>query len=76
MQEFSNTPPSLEKERAGVTVLTLLTLFARESRPARALPGDVVAVGPVLALAHIGTVLPIKSSWATFQQSEQGKSKE
>lgn len=55
-------------------VLTLLTLFACESCPARALPSDVVAVGSVLALAHIGTVLSIKSSWATFQQSKQGKS--
>lgn len=48
----------------------LLTLFACESRPARALPSDVVTVGSVLALAHIGTVLSIKSSWATLSAVE------
>lgn len=51
-------------------LLTLLTLFACESSPARALPSDVVTVCSVLTLTHVGTVFSIESSWATFQEEE------
>lgn len=51
-------------------LLTLLTLFACKSSPARALASDVVTVRSVLTLTNIGTVFSIKSSWATFQESE------
>lgn len=50
--------------------LTLLTLFACKSSPARALAGDVVTVCSVLTLTDIGTVFSIKSSWATWLESE------
>lgn len=68
-------PPLWRKRELRSLVLTLLTLFPCKSRPACALPSDVVTIGSILTLAHIGTVLSIKSSWATFQQPEQGKSK-
>lgn len=51
-------------------LLTLLTLFACKPSSAGALAGDVIAVCSVLTLTNIGTVFPIKSSWATFQESE------
>lgn len=53
-----------------ILLLTLLTLFACKSSPACALASDVVTVRSVLTLTNIGTVFSIKSSWATFQESE------
>lgn len=53
-----------------ILLLTLLTLFACKSSPACALASDVVTVRSILTLTNIGTVFSIKSSWATFQESE------
>ena len=41
--------------------LTELAALPYEARPARALAGDVVAVGPVLAATHLSALRPVET---------------
>lgn len=52
--------------------LTELAALADEAGPAGAQPADVLAVGPVLAATHLGTVGAVEAGGATWGGTETG----